>query len=169
MDKKNITNSKDIPSSKNIGLLEVIKGLLKYPLIFILIILALFLNLIQEIFKTDKLILIFQLLGIIIIAALCTIILITMKNGKKYINKIALFSFFWLASCIVLIDFSGFKLGTTACLELIARIVTSYEFIFLGCLLPDFLSQTEKEHDDDTISKLEEHISLLEKQQSESS
>ena len=94
MDKKNITNSKDIPSSKNIGLLEVIKGLLKYPWIFILIILALFLNLIQEIFKTDKLILIFQLLGIIIIAALCTIILITMKNGKKYINKIALFSFF---------------------------------------------------------------------------
>lgn len=93
MDKKNITNSKDIPSSKNIGLLEVIKGLLKYPLIFILIILALFLNFIQEIFKTDKLILIFQLFGIIIIAALCTIILITMKNGKSILIRLLFFHF----------------------------------------------------------------------------
>ena len=121
--------------------LEVIRGLLKYPVLFVLIVIAFGLNVIQEITQSYGWIQIIQLIGIIIIAALCAVILLTDKNGKNYINKIGFFSFFWFASCIVLVDFSEFSF------ELLMKIITSYEFIFLGCLIPDFVSRGERERD----------------------
>lgn len=135
--------------------LEMMRGLLKYPVLFVLVVLTVILSIIQEVFQTNEWILIIQLIGIIIIAAFCAVILLTEKDGKKYINKIAVFSFFWFASCIVLVEFKEFDL------QLLVRIITSYEYIFLGCLIPDFVSRVEKERDD-TIKKLEERISILE-------
>lgn len=135
--------------------LEVVKGLIKYPVIFVLAVLAFALNIAQEILGTNGWIQCTQLIGLIILTAFFAVILITNKDGKKYINKVGLFSFFWLVSCVVLIDFSDFGLET------LARLVAAYEFIFLGCLIPDFVSQVEREQDD-TIRNLEERISKLE-------
>ncbi len=140
---------------KEVAFLEVIKGLLKYPVIFVLAVLAFALNIAQEILGTNGWIQCAQLIGLIILTAVCAVILITNKDGKKYINKVGFFSFFWLVSCVVLIDFSDFGLQT------LASLVASYEFIFLGCLIPDFVSQVEREQDD-TIRNLEERISKLE-------
>lgn len=140
---------------KEDAFLEVIKGLLKYPVIFVLAVLAFALNIAQEILGTNGWIQCAQLIGLIILTAVCAVILITNKDGKKYINKVGFFSFFWLVSCVVLIDFSDFGLQT------LASLVASYEFIFLGCLIPDFVSQVEREQDD-TIRNLEERISKLE-------
>lgn len=157
--KKRVKRIKDSLKEKIMDFLVVINVLLKYPVIFILVLVAFGLSIIQEIVHSNEVILVIQLFGILIIAVICACILVTDKNGKKYINRIGVFSFFWFASCIVLVDFSD--LG----LELFARIVASYEFIFLGCLIPDYFSQVEKEHDD-TIKKLEERISSLENNQS---
>ena len=151
-----------VMKEKLMAFLEIINGLLKYPMVFGFVVFAFVLSLIQEVFPTKGWIQCIQLIGIIIFAAFCAVILLTNKNGRKYINKIVIFSLFWFASCIVLVDFSKFGL------EWIVRIIASYEFIFLGCLIPDFVSQIEREHDD-TIRKLEERISILEKNQSHSS
>ena len=87
---------------------------------------------------------------------------ITDKNGKNYIKKIGIFSFFWFASCIALVDFNSFNW------ELLIQIITSYEFIFLGCLIPDYFSQIERERDN-SIKKMEERNSILENNQSHQS
>ena len=136
-----------------ISFLEVIKGLIKFPIVFVLVVVAFVLNIIQEFFPTK---------GIIIIAAICAVILLTDKNGKNYIKKIGVFTFFWFASCIVLVDLNSFNW------ELMIRIITSYEFIFLGCLIPDYFSQIERERDN-TIKKMEERNSILENNQSHQS
>lgn len=114
---------------KFISFLEVIKGLIKFPIVFGLVVVAFALNIIQEFFPTKGWIQFLQLIGIIIIAAICAVILLTDKNGKNYIKKIGIFSFFWFASCIALVDFNSFNW------ELLIQIITSYEFIFLGCLI----------------------------------
>lgn len=138
--------------------IEIIKGLLKYPIVFALVVIGFVLAFIQDVFQTESWIFFIQLVGVVIIAAFLAVILITDKNGKKYINKIGICSIFWFASCIALVDFSEFNF------ELFVRIVASLEFIFLGCLIPDYISLVERERDD-TIKKLEERIAALEKNQ----
>lgn len=147
---------------KFISFLEVIKGLIKFPIVFGLVVVAFALNIIQEFFPTKGWIQFLQLIGIIIIAAICAVILLTDKNGKNYIKKIGIFSFFWFASCIALVDFNSFNC------ELLIQIITSYEFIFLGCLIPDYFSQIERERDN-SIKKMEERNSILENNQSHQS
>ena len=57
--------------------LEMMRGLLKYPVLFVLVVLTVILSIIQEVFQTNEWILIIQLIGIIIIAAFCAVILLT--------------------------------------------------------------------------------------------
>ena len=57
---------------KFISFLEVIKGLIKFPIVFGLVVVAFALNIIQEFFPTKGWIQFLQLIGIIIIAAIIT-------------------------------------------------------------------------------------------------
>ena len=68
---------------KFISFLEVIKGLIKFPIVFGLVVVAFALNIIQEFFPTKGWIQFLQLIGIIIIAAICAVILLMGKITLK--------------------------------------------------------------------------------------
>ena len=110
---------------KFISFLEVIKGLIKFPIVFGLVVVAFALNIIQEFFPTKGWIQFFPFLSV-----------------RRITAQIA---------AIIMIP-----------------IITSYEFIFLGCLIPDYFSQIERERDN-SIKKMEERNSILENNQSHQS
>ena len=60
-------------------------------------------------------------------------------------------------------SFANSVISQVADFELLVRIITSGEFIFLGCLFPDWLSRMEAENDkkreDDRRESVEKRIS----------
>ena len=135
--------------------LTIMKGLLKYPVVFLFVMAMFVLNTIQEVTQTNGLLQVIHLTATIIVAAFCAFILIFDNNGKRTLNKIGFFSLLWFASCAILLDFDDFDF------EMVIEILTSYEFILLGCLIPDFISNFEREQDE-RIKTLEERIRILE-------
>lgn len=131
----------------------------KSPIIITFAIIFLLLTLLLELFSDNEIIVIMQLIGIGIGVALCAAILVIDKDAKKHLKRVALYSIFWFISCIALVDFNKLTL------KLVAQLSASLIFIFLGCLLPDLISNfnTEKDKSEKKLCEIEERLSKIEK------
>ena len=60
------------------------------------------------------------------------------EDGDRYIFRSLIITMCWSTSALVFVDFKEFSL------ILILKIVTAFEFIFLGCILPDLMAELRK-------------------------
>ncbi len=78
------------------------------------------------------------LIGIII--GLIIAILQAIERPGIYIGKVLLIWFLWSMSCFVMVDLKSISANR----EIVIQFITSSEFIFLACLLPDFMVEINK-------------------------
>lgn len=114
---------------------QILLVLLSYPFAFVFVLLLFVIGLLADLTGFNPIWEILEIIGMAVIAALLAVIIMCIEHPKVYIGKIFFFSLLWFASCLVLVDFSQFSW------QLFFKIVTAFEFIFLGCLLPDLVSE----------------------------
>lgn len=123
---------------ENITIGKSIWGVMKnFPVICTVLFILLILSLLGEPENVSIPYKILQVLGLIFMTAFIVIILICFDNPSKIILKNLLFSISWLISAVILVD-------SKRSVELIIRITAAFEFIFLGCLLPNWFTEIEK-------------------------
>lgn len=84
-----------------------------------------------------------SVIGVILVGSLILVVVEAFENKTGFLIKNIVFSFCWIISSLVMIsdaDYTKIKLWM--------QIVTSWEFIFMGCSLPDFISEIKKHHDE---------------------
>lgn len=86
-----------------------------------------------------------ELMGVAIIIALLAIMKVIFEKPKHIVAKAFIFSTMWLASCLALTDFDEVSP------LFLFKIVTAFEYIFLGCLLPEVVSKLEDCRENNTF------------------
>lgn len=129
---------------------EILLVLLSYPAAFIAVVALFVIGIIADMHGVNSIYGFIEIILMAFIAAILAITLMFLDNPKEYIAKTFFFSLLWLASCLVMVDFNDFSW------LLIIRIVAAFEFIFLACLFPDFMTKL-KEIREENINKNKEN------------
>jgi NADH:ubiquinone oxidoreductase subunit K len=80
----------------------------------------------------------FEIMGAAFLIALLAISKKYFEKPEHIIYKAFLFSIMWLASCLAFVDFNEFSF------ELFMKIATAFEYILLGCLLPEVVARLDE-------------------------
>lgn len=85
--------------------------------------------------------LVLEIIGMCVIAVFLALAILVFPDYKKYIKKIFFYAFLWFSSTVVFVDFSEINF------EKILELVTCFEYIFLGCYIPDFVDKLNEIQD----------------------
>ena len=118
----------------------IVKTMITFP-VLIIVAVVLFGFTIWADVKLNDIVVTILLIGDCVVIGTLVPLFIFEEKAKEYILKILLFTLFWFCSCVALVDFSKVDF------KLVTQIITSAVFIFLGCLIPDMMSNYSAEHD----------------------
>lgn len=126
------------------GIGGIISTLAKYPVSLGICLVGLVLSILADIngIIVDKKLFWMQFIGLIILTFMFVILIICKaEQSSKYLTRAIGTSVAWFISAVVFLEFkeSGFSF--------IYKLFTCWEYIFLGCVLPDFFALFEKKED----------------------
>jgi hypothetical protein len=141
---------KDILMKKQIYILKddfytvmrAFRSLYYSPFISIITVLLFIVIMVSFILSGNRLINYLLLLGLVADVSLCAGIMEKRQiEDKHFVYKNGIFSLFWLISCVATYDFKNFpNLFSIEMFEFVVKYSTAFVYIFLACLLADFIS-----------------------------
>ncbi|SES43085.1 hypothetical protein SAMN04487884_1516 [Butyrivibrio fibrisolvens] len=117
---------------------EIMIAVMSYKVAFVIVVILFILGLVADVKGVNAIYGTLELVGVAIIIALLAVIKMCFDKPVQFLAKVAIFSIMWLGSCLALVDFNDFTL------LLAFKIITAFEYIFIGCLLPELVSKMEE-------------------------
>jgi hypothetical protein len=105
---------------------------------FVIVVILFFLGLVADVKGVNTIYGTLELVGVAIIIALLAVIFMCFDKPVQFLTKVAIFSIMWLGSTLAFVDFDNFTP------VLAFKIITAFEYIFIGCLLPELVSKMEE-------------------------
>ena len=112
--------------------------LMMCPPLFLVLGVLLFIGIVGSAKGLNPIVVLVEVISWAVIAAFIVVMLICIEKPLRKIVKTVCSSLIWLGSAALFVDYSDINF------ELIFKLATSFELIFLACLLPDFIGDIKE-------------------------